>query len=157
SLFSLGCLLGHAACNSSDLQENPDAGAARRDAAPADAGPPGLELGPFTLTYYYVSSENDYLDAGPADTPLYSPTCSVIARVPSAWVRPLQIEGTGRLSDGTVINYAGSCHCPTPTDATICWRPVDAQHPWGVGVQNLALVPFRSIAVDNTVLTYGKK
>jgi 3D (Asp-Asp-Asp) domain-containing protein len=32
---------------------------------------------------------------------------------------------------------------------------VDAGHPWGVGVQNRALVPFRSVAVDKNVVAYG--
>jgi 3D (Asp-Asp-Asp) domain-containing protein len=32
---------------------------------------------------------------------------------------------------------------------------VDAQHPWGYGVQDKALVPFRSIAVDPSVIPYG--
>jgi 3D (Asp-Asp-Asp) domain-containing protein len=32
---------------------------------------------------------------------------------------------------------------------------VDADHPWGVGVQNRALVPYRSVAVDSDVIAYG--
>src|SRR5207249_6227207 len=36
-----------------------------------------------------------------------------------------------------------------------CFQPVDAQHPWGAGVQDRALVPFRTLAVDPKVIPYG--
>jgi 3D (Asp-Asp-Asp) domain-containing protein len=122
-----------------------------------DAGPgdPGVTLGSFQLTYYYVPSEADY--TGADDTNVYDASCNVLAVVPYNFAQSLSIEGTGRLLDGEVINYVGSCHCPTATDTTTCYAPVDANHPWGSGAHNRPLVPFRSIAVDTTVLTIGHK
>src|SRR5262249_5638487 len=61
--------------------------------------------------------------------------------------------GTGVLDDGRVFNYAGTCSCALSP----CFDFVDAGHPWGVGAGGRALVPFRSIAVDETVLTIGAR
>ncbi len=126
---------------------------AARDAAvaPADAAPPGMLLGAFQLTYYWVTSEDDY--PGTKDTAIYDPACSVLATVTSEFASSLALEGTGRLSDGRVLNYDGSCGCPRSP----CFFEVDEEHPWGVGVQNRPLIPFRSIAVDSDVIAYGDR
>ncbi len=145
--------LAIAACGSSTGGE-PDAGGV--DGAPGsidgrltDAAPPGALLGSFELTYYYVTAEADF--TGAADTPIYDPSCALLATVPSAFASALDIEGTGRLADGTVINVSGACGCARSP----CYAPVDAQHPWGDGVQGRALVPFRTVAVDPSVVAYG--
>jgi 3D (Asp-Asp-Asp) domain-containing protein len=117
-----------------------------------DAGtraPLGANLGSFQLTYYWVTAEDDF--SGAKDTNLYDDSCTVLAVVPSAFAHSIGIEGTGRLSDGRVLNVSGSCGCATSP----CYTVVDAQHPWGYGAQNNALVPFRSIAVDRTVIPLG--
>jgi 3D (Asp-Asp-Asp) domain-containing protein len=116
----------------------------------AGGGGPGPLLGTFKLTYYYVANEADY--SGAKDTSLYEPTCDVLAVVPAAFAHDVIIEGTGALDDGRVFNYAGSCSCALSP----CFRFVDAQHPWGNGAGGRALVPFRSVAVDRTVLTIGQ-
>jgi 3D (Asp-Asp-Asp) domain-containing protein len=116
-----------------------------------DAGAPGPVLGSFTLTYYYVADEADY--TGADDTTLYEPSCAALALVPSAFAHAVIIEGTGVLDDGRVFNYAGSCGC----ELSPCFRFVDALHPWGTGAGDRALVPFRSIAVDRSVLTIGQR
>ena len=128
----------------------PGGGDGALDAALADSMV-GAALGRFTLTYYWVTAVSDF--TGTPDTVVYAPGCQMLALVPAAFFSSLKIEGTGRLSDGTVINVSGSCTCPT----TPCYKAVDAQHPWGIGVQNRALVPFRSLAVDHTVIPYGTK
>jgi 3D (Asp-Asp-Asp) domain-containing protein len=117
----------------------------------ADAGQssPGALLGTFQLTYYWVTAEEDF--AGAQDTTLYDDSCGTIAMVRKAFADALAIEGTGRLSDGRVVNVSGSCACPSTT----CYVLVDAQHPWGVGARSNALVPFRSIAVDRNVIALG--
>jgi 3D (Asp-Asp-Asp) domain-containing protein len=131
----------------------PDAPALPPDAAAPlpDAGGPGAPLGSFKITYYYVADEADY--GGADDTALYEPTCDVLAVVPAQFAHDVIIEGTGVLVDGRVFNYAGSCGCALSP----CFRFVDADHPWGVGAGGRALVPFRSIAVDQTVLTIGQR
>ena len=125
----------------------PDARAGQPDAG----GGPGPLLGSFRLTYYYVADEADY--AGAKDTELYEPTCDVLAAVPSDFAHDVIIEGTGVLDDGRVFNYAGTCGCPLSP----CFNLVDPDHPWGVGAGGRALVPFRSVAVDKTVLTIGAR
>jgi 3D (Asp-Asp-Asp) domain-containing protein len=115
----------------------------------ADAGTPGASLGAFMLTYYWVTSEVDF--SGALDTPLYDRSCAVLATVSSAFARALGVEGTGRLADGRVVNVDGACTCASPT----CYVEVDAAHPFGYGVGGRALVPFRSIAVDKSVIAYG--
>jgi 3D (Asp-Asp-Asp) domain-containing protein len=118
---------------------------------PPDAGGPGPVLGSFKLTYYYVAAEADY--TGTKDTALYEPGCSVLAVVPSEYAHAVIIEGTGMLDDGQVFNYAGACACALSP----CFHFVDAEHPWGTGSGGRALVPFRSIAVDDAVLTIGAR
>jgi len=134
-----------------------DGSAAHPDAAPAavdathafDAALPGASLGSFQLTYYWVTAEDDF--TGTPDTNLYDTGCSVLDTVPAAFASSLDVEGTGRLADGRVINVSGACGCAR----TPCYEPVDAQHPWGYGVQGRALVPFRTVAVDSSVIPYG--
>ena len=115
-----------------------------------DAGP-GPVLGTFTLTYYWVTLESDY--GGAADTTLYDRSCVALATVPSAFADSLVIEGTGRLADGRTLNYAGSCPCAFSP----CFVVLDAQHPWGTGAGGRALVPYRSVAVDTSVLVIGRR
>jgi 3D (Asp-Asp-Asp) domain-containing protein len=125
----------------------PDGGDSGADATPRPD--PGPSLGSFQLTYYYVASETDY--AGIADTALYADDCAELATVPLDFADDLDIEGTGRLADGRLINVAGACACPRSP----CYVEADADHPWGYGVENRALVPFVSIAVDPGVISYG--
>jgi 3D (Asp-Asp-Asp) domain-containing protein len=142
-------LLGAAlvACGGS-VEAQPDATPAP-DAHAVELPPPGAVRGSFQLTYYWVTAEDDF--SGAADTQIYDATCAPIATVPAKFVDALNLEGTGRLADGRVINDAGACGC----GKSRCYQQVDAQHPWGMGVQDRALTPFRSIAVDPKVIPYG--
>jgi len=139
-----------AACDSSPREQGPDASRAV-DARPAvaDAAPPGATRGSFKLTYYWVTAEDDFPAA--ADTQLFDSSCALLDTVPAAFADSLDVEGTGRLTDGRVVNTSGACACPRSP----CYDPVDAQHPWGFGVMNRALVPFRTVAVDPKVIPYG--
>lgn len=116
---------------------------------PAASGEPGASLGNFEFTYYWVTEEAAF---GGADTSrLYDKSCNVLANVPAGFADAIKLEGTGRLTDGRVLNYWGSCDCPRSP----CYFEVDDSHPWGHGVQNRALVPYRSVAVDKDVVAYG--
>lgn len=133
------------------------AGASGGAAGAADAGSdaalpaPGPKLGSFQLTYYWVTTEEEF--TGSKDTNLYDKSCKLLATVTAKFAASLKLEGTGRLSDGRLLNYDGSCSCPTSP----CYLVADAQHPWGYGVQGKALVPFRSFAVDKAEIPYGSK
>jgi hypothetical protein len=110
---------------------------------------PGPLIGNFTISYYWVTTEEEF--TGTKNTNLYDSGCKILATVSATFAASLASIGTGRLSDGRVLNYAGSCSCPT----TPCYLEADAQHPWGYGVQNAALVPFRTLAVQKTEIPYG--
>jgi 3D (Asp-Asp-Asp) domain-containing protein len=112
-------------------------------------GEPGPVLGNFQLTYYWVASETSY--AGAKDTSFYTKQCTKIATVPKKFWDALKLEGTGKLADGRMVNYSGSCSCARSP----CFEVLGADHPWGKGVQNRALEPFRSIAVDKDEISYG--
>jgi 3D (Asp-Asp-Asp) domain-containing protein len=68
------------------------------------------------------------------------------------------VEGSGRLTEGTVINYAGDCACghPCSSGPTVCFALLDpATFPWGAGSMDNPLEPLRSWAVDNAVIAHG--
>ncbi|MEM6993090.1 MAG: 3D domain-containing protein [Myxococcota bacterium] len=111
---------------------------------------PGPAIGAFQLTYYWLADENDY--GGAATETIYEPGCSAIATISPTFADALTLEGSGRLADGTVVNYHSPCGCPNSP----CFFVADAEHPWGYGVQNRSLAPFRSIAVDTDVLSIGQ-
>lgn len=111
---------------------------------------PGPQIGSFQLTYYWVSEESDHPSG--SDETLYDPDCNALATVSSDFADALTLEGTGRLTDGRVLNYWNSCGCPNSP----CFFEVDEEHPWGFGVENRALQPFRSLAVDTGVLSIGE-
>lgn len=142
----LGMSAALAACGGGGEGDEPDAAV---DAA-IDARPDaGAARGTFDLTYYWVTAEADY--GSPATEALYTPACDVLATVPPEFARSLRLEGTGRLRDGRIVNVSGACPCAV----SACFVEVDDAHPWGVGVQDRALVPYRSVAVDRAVVAYG--
>jgi 3D (Asp-Asp-Asp) domain-containing protein len=145
ALCGIGVIACAACTVSDDPRTAPDAAFPDAPARPD----PGPALGTFELTYYWVADEADY--TGVADTPLYDRACGVLAMVAAGFADAIRLEGTGRLVDGRLLNVAGACGCPRSP----CYLEADADHPWGYGVQNRALVPFRSIAVDRDVIAYG--
>ncbi|HUQ04001.1 MAG TPA: 3D domain-containing protein [Kofleriaceae bacterium] len=139
-----------AACGGGTTGDTVDGGVAD-DAVGLDAPRPeaGPSLGSFQLTYYWVASEEDY--PGTASEELYDASCDVLETVTPGFADAIDLEGTGRLIDGRLLNVAGTCGCPRSP----CFVEAGAMYPWGIGVQNRPLVPFRSIAVDRDVIAYG--
>jgi 3D (Asp-Asp-Asp) domain-containing protein len=152
---TVAAALGAAAACDDGSADGPDAATDPIDAAvdaPVDAPrpPPGEARGSYQLTYYWVTAEADY--PGTPTERVYGKTgCAVLATVTPEYARSLRLEGTGRLLDGRVINVSGACACP----ASPCFVEVDEDHPWGYGVQDRPLVPYRSVAVDREVVPYG--
>lgn len=69
-----------------------------------------------------------------------------------SFVDELKMEGSGWLSDGRVINYAGRCRYGVGT----CFEVLDPDdYPYGRGARRRPLVPFRSVAVDRRLLPIG--
>lgn len=118
----------------------------------------GSLLGKMYITYYYLSLESRY--TGPADTTLYDKNCRPLVRVPAKFSDSACIEGSGRLKDGRIINYAKTCSCGRrcPTGGTICYSILDKKkYPWGQGARSLPLRPLRSLAVDRRLIPIGTK
>jgi 3D (Asp-Asp-Asp) domain-containing protein len=103
-------------------------------------------IGKFRNTYYYLKEEAPYANK-PKDTSLLTPKGSILAPVNSTFKKLLDIEGSGLLIDGRVVNFAGV------VGGVIRYLPTI--HPWGRGVGNCALRPFRSIAVDPKEIAFG--
>jgi 3D (Asp-Asp-Asp) domain-containing protein len=130
-----------------------DGGGARDLAMRPDLGL-GTSKGSVQLTYYWVTQQSDFTGAN--DTPLCDVSTNILATVPLAFANALKLEGTGKLTDGRLLNVGGSCACPS--GMTTCYIVLDqTKYPWGVGVQSRPLVPFRSIAVDRSFIPYGTK
>lgn len=107
-------------------------------------------------TFYYFPVEEDYPDG--RQTRLYDAECRPITQVTTEFSDTLCIQGSGRLANGTVLNYARGCDCgrPCPTGGTVCYQPLDpVAFPWGMGSQVNPLIPLRSIAVDNGIVPHG--
>ena len=108
-------------------------------------------------TYYYLAQEADY--SGSSGTNIVDSGCKKIAAVSSSFYTALCIEGSGKLKDGRVINYAKTCSCAAPCgykSAKICYSVLNkSKYPWGAGSKSKALVPFRSLAVDTSLIAHG--
>lgn len=109
---------------------------------------PDVELGRFRLTYYYMPTETE---RRPQTVQLYTRSCKKIARVSRSFSRKLSMQGGGKLADGRVLIYAGSCGCGSGP----CYGFAPRDHEWGTGVDERPLEPFRSVAVDPTRVSIG--
>lgn len=135
-------------------------------------------LGSFDITFYYVIGEDEIKPAtkpvaandnaaasstelaaiapqtNPGPDPelvtLYEPkSCEPIAEVSREFASQLQLQGTGKLHDGRVLNIWGRCAC----DNQPCFKVTENQ--WGTGGTGRALQPFRTVAVDPKVVKLG--
>lgn len=120
-------------------------GAFAEGAPPDKALPPGLtKIGDLKPTFYWVALEEN--DGQARDKPLKDMEGRVIAQVSSKFLAGLRMEGTGRFLDGRVINYHGRI------DGEIRWRWCPPSAPYGYGLEDYILRPFRSVAVDPKVV-----
>ncbi|HEY5949567.1 MAG TPA: 3D domain-containing protein [Kofleriaceae bacterium] len=117
-----------------------------RDAAPRPTA--GSLRGTYALTYYWVSTELDEPPAA-ATTTIYDKTCAPLAKVSAQFAAELANAGSGKLADDRMITVDGDCNCKRSP----CFRVSD--EPWGVGAGNRPLVPFRSLAVDRSLIPIG--
>jgi 3D (Asp-Asp-Asp) domain-containing protein len=118
----------------------------------------GRPIGTFRITYYFVAEERET-----GTWPLFSSRCArVLARTSREFHHALSLEGTGRLMDGRLLNYAQDCPCARAGFAgrRICYEEVDqVRYPWGKGARfgevHAPLEPFRSVAVDPALISAG--
>jgi hypothetical protein len=136
---------------------------AREGVAPgARAHPPGkdkrccgyplsADLG-FALRFYWLAEQDRFADDHD-EVDLYDRNGFFLGAFPSRYVRALRLEGSGLLSDGRVINYAGRCGYGVGT----CFEQLDARtHPYGRGAGRRPLLPFTSVAVDRRLIAIGE-
>jgi 3D (Asp-Asp-Asp) domain-containing protein len=113
-------------------------------------------LGRMWITYYYLSQEEEY--TGKKDHLLYDENCTPLAKVSYDFASAVCIEGSGKLMEGTVINYSKSCKCGVPCffGGVVCYSDLKKEKfPWGKGSRSNPLIPFRSVAVDNNMIPHG--
>lgn len=124
-------------------------------------------LGQFSITFYYVIGEDEILAkkskaandndvelaaTAPPDSlvTLFRPRdCEPIAEVSPEFEKQLELQGTGKLHDGRMLNIAGKCKC----DNSPCFQITETQ--WGTAGTGRPLQPFRTVAVDPKVVKLG--
>lgn len=113
----------------------------------------------WALRFYWLAREDDfdepdeidYADVDAVD--VYDRRGYYVGTFSQKFIWHLRMEGSGLLSDGRVINYAGACNYGTGT----CFQLLDAkQFPFGRGARRRTLVPFKSVAVDPRVVKLGE-
>jgi 3D (Asp-Asp-Asp) domain-containing protein len=86
----------------------------------------------------------------PSQVTLYkSAGCEPIARVSREFASEIELQGTGKLRDGRVLNIWGSCGC----GHSPCFAVTGTQ--WGTAGSGNPLSPFRTVAVDPKVIKVG--
>jgi len=102
--------------------------------------------GQFRNTYYYLVIEADFAKYE-IDNVLRNKQGDVIANVSTRFKKALDLEGSGKLIDGRVVNY------DAVVNKEIRYRFTSAA--WGLGVGTCELVPFHTIAVDPKQIPVG--
>ncbi len=113
----------------------------------------------WALRFYWLAREEDFDEpdeiehADPDAVDLYTRDGQYLGAYPTEYVWHLRMEGSGLLTDGRVLNYAGSCRYGTGT----CYEQLDVNtHPFGRGAARRPLVPFKSVAVDPRLVAIGE-
>lgn len=75
--------------------------------------------------------------------------CDPVAEVTRDFASQLELQGTGKLKDGRVLNIWGHCKC----EHSPCFKVTEAQ--WGTAGSGHPLQPFRTVAVDPKVVKLG--
>jgi 3D (Asp-Asp-Asp) domain-containing protein len=113
----------------------------------------------FALRFYWLALETESDDpderkfAPPDQVEIYTRDGFFIGAVPEKMAWSMRMEGTGIMADGRVINYHGPCNFGYGT----CFATLDPnEHPFGRGAGQRALVPFKSVAVDQRLVKIGE-
>ncbi|MBP9085126.1 MAG: hypothetical protein KBG15_03370 [Kofleriaceae bacterium] len=75
--------------------------------------------------------------------------CAPIANVSNEFASEIEMQGTGKLRDGRVVNIWGPCAC----EHSPCYRVTGNQ--WGTAGSGRSLAPFRTVAVDPKIVPLG--
>jgi 3D (Asp-Asp-Asp) domain-containing protein len=107
------------------------------------------EIGLFSPTFYRILDEDspEWTDEPPT-VELRGCDGEYIASVSQTYKHHLDIEGSGRLRSGQVVNIGGT------HDGERCWLE-PSKAPYGLGEDGNGLIPYRSLAVDPSVIKLG--
>ncbi len=103
-------------------------------------------LGEFRNTYYYMVFESEYPNE-PRTQSIRTMSGRELAKVSPRFERDLLMEGSGKLRDGRVVNWAGRVDGKSRFHIT--------RFAWGRGSGNCALKPFRTLAADPAQIAAG--
>ncbi len=132
----------------------------------------------WALRFYWLTREADYQDradptvakggacAIPAKqmSEIYTASDLFIGRVSAKFACSLVLEGSGLMMDDRVLNYTGPCKYGYVSAASknrklpaTCFEQLDVKKfPFGRGAGQLPLIPFKSVAVDRSVIAIGE-
>ena len=114
---------------------------------PVWAGPGYLStLGKFRNTYYVLAQEKDFSDL-PQNAEVLDIHGNILAQVSERFKKKLDLEGSGILRNGTIVNFSAR------VNGEIRYR--FTQNHFGDGAGQCALVPFRTIAIDPRKVALG--
>ena len=114
-------------------------------------GYPLAEEQGFKYTYYWMADQDWHLDMFD-EVPIYTSEGYFIGAYTQAFVDGLNMEGSGWLSDGRVLNYSGRCKYGVGK----CFETMDPDtHPYGRGAYTRPLEPWKSVAVDRRLIQIG--
>lgn len=108
----------------------------------------GKTVSEFLFTLYYLAKEPQP-DPDSEFVTLYTRTCEPLAEVTAKFAAAAAMQGTGRLRDGRLVNFAGRCDC----GYSPCFRK--GRGPWGRTSSGLNVRPFRTVATDPAVVPAG--
>lgn len=134
----------------------PASPSAAAPAATAPRGAPATLEAPWRNTYYDFPHEGP----GARTATVFDASCRPIAKVTQAFHDKVCVQGSGRLAEGATISFAvRDCACAAVcprTDQKICFEKLDpARFPHGRGATGGAITPFRSVAVDASLVPLG--
>jgi len=111
-------------------------------------------VGTLRPSFYWIAMETK--DGLPKTHKLLDGQGALIAKISENFYKKLAMEGTGHLLDGRVINFKSRIKNPDGT-SQIFWRVCGADAPAGYGIGEIPLSPFRSVAVDPSVIPLGSR
>jgi 3D (Asp-Asp-Asp) domain-containing protein len=120
-------------------------------------GYPLVGKGEWNLRFYWMAMQDRFNDSvfrrDFAEEDIYTRRGFYLGTFPARYARALLMEGSGRLSDGRILNYAGRCRY----GIGYCFHEISkTRYPYGRGAGRRALVAFRSVAIDPGLVTIGE-
>ena len=129
-----------------------------------NASPPMLprkafkKIGSLHATFYSMVEEHKPAFAQAAkDAVLYDENGKPIASVASAFKAKLEVEGVGKLADGRVVSFAGfkKTNGSAGNNGREAYYQAVKNAPFGFGVENYKLIPYRTVAVNPRQILIG--